>query len=486
MSDDRSGFGLELLTPGEMGEADRQAAGLMDSMALMEAAGRAVARAVVRAFAPCRVLVLAGPGNNGGDGYVAARRLAALGWPVAVAALAAPRAGSDAAVAAERWRGTRVAFARSEVERAGLVIDAVFGAGLARAVEPAVSDVLGAARRVVAVDVPSGVDGGTGAALGVVRAAALTVTFVRLKPGHLLDPGRGLCGRVALARIGMPAAVLDRIGAEARLWRNEPPLWRLREAGASDHKYARGTVSVVGGAAMGGAALLAANAARRAGAGLVRLAALWGVAPFRGCAPGLIVDEGALAGMLEDERRRVWVCGPGLSVDEAGACLPALLGGGRAVVADGGALGACAGAPARLRGAAVLTPHAGEFARVFGAPGADQVGAARAAARLTGAVVAMKGSSTVVAAPDGRAVINVHATPALATAGTGDTLAGITGAMLAQGMKAFEAASAAVWLHGEAGRLAGNGLIAEDLADRLPAALAAARQGRLEAGSLLT
>jgi hydroxyethylthiazole kinase-like uncharacterized protein yjeF len=476
MSGVRSGLGLELLTPGEMAEADRQAAGMMASIALMEAAGRAVARAVVHAFAPCRVLVLAGPGNNGGDGYVAARVLAGRGWPVAVAALAPPRAGSDAAVSARRWRGPVVAFARAEVERAGLVIDAVFGAGLARAVEPMVAEVLGAARRVVAVDVPSGVDGATGAALGAVRGAELTVTFVRLKPGHLLDPGRRLCGRVALAPIGMPGAVLERIGEEAMLWRNEPPMWPLRAAGPADHKYSRGTVGVVGGASMGGAALLAANAARRAGAGLVRLAALWGVAPFRGCAPGLIVDEGPLGAMLEDERRHVWVCGPGLSVDEAGACLPALLGGGRLVVADGGALGACAGDPARLRGAAVLTPHAGEFARVFGAPGVDRVGAARAAARLTGAVVAMKGSDTIVASPDGRAVINVHATSALATAGTGDTLAGVVGAMLANGMKAFEAASAAVWLHGEAGRLAGDGLIAEDLADRLPAALASARR----------
>ncbi len=472
----------ELLAPAEMGEADRLAAAEMPSLALMENAGRAVARAVMSQFAPCRVLVLAGPGNNGGDGYVAARLLAARGWPVAVGPLAAPREGTDAALAASRWRGPMVPFARAEVERAGLVVDAVFGAGLSRAVEPAVSNVLAAARRVLAVDVPSGIDGATGARLGEVRAAEMTVTFVRLKPGHLLSPGRELCGRLLLAPIGMPAGVLARVTVS--VWRNEPGVWRLRTERNSDHKYVRGTVSVVGGAVMGGAARLAAQAARRAGAGLVRIAALWGLEAYGGAETGLIVEKGELSLMLQDERRRVWVCGPGLTPEEADACLPELLGADRLVVVDGGALAACAGAPMRLRGAAVLTPHAGEFKRVFGDPGTDRLSAARSAARETGAVMVMKGPDTIVAEPGGRATINVHATPALATAGTGDTLAGIVGAMLANGMAPFEAASAAVWLHGEAGRQAGTGLIAEDLADRLPGALAAAR--RLDGGSLLT
>ncbi len=466
---------LELLTPEEMAEADRLAAHTVPSMTLMENAGRAVAREAARAYAPCRVIVLAGPGNNGGDGYVAARLLAERGWPVAVASLTPPRAGSDAAAAAARWRGPNVAFRPAEVERADLVIDALFGAGLTRALEAEVSDVLARARRVLAVDVPSGVDGATGAARGAVRAAEATVTFVRLKPGHLLYPGRDLCGRMVLAPIGMPPWLLDRIKRHATLWRNEPGLWRIRTAAPADHKYSRGTVSVVGGAAMGGAARLAAHAARRAGAGLVRVAALWGAASFVGCEPGLIVDEGPLASMLEDGRRRVWVCGSGLRPDEADACLADLIRVGKMVVVDGGALTSCAGAPDKLRGAAVLTPHAGEFALVFGAPGADRLKAARTAARVTGAVVVLKGADTIVAAADGRATINAHATAALATAGTGDTLAGIVGAMLASGMAAFEAASAAVWLHGEAGRLAGDGLIAEDLADRLPEACANAR-----------
>ncbi len=483
---------LELLTPIEMSDVDRLAGRWISLTSLMENAGRAVASVAMRHFSPCRVLVLVGPGNNGGDGYVAARRLASRGWPVAVAALATPRPGGEAAAAAARWRGPTVAFAAEEVARAELVVDAVFGAGLARPLDGNVSDVLAPARRVLAVDVPSGVDGGTGEARGAVRGADVTVTFVRFKPGHLLYPGRGLCGRLVLSDIGMPPGALAGHGRQVSLWRNEPELWPLRTPGASDHKYARGTVSVIAGASMGGAALLAANAARRAGAGLVRIAALWDPAGLQQREPGLIIDRGSLASMLADDRRHVWLCGSGLSPEEAAACLPTLFEAGRSVVADGGALVACAGAPMRLRGSAVLTPHAGEFARVFGPPGPDRLSAARSAARETGAVVVMKSADTIVASPDGRATINAHATSALATAGTGDTLAGIVAALLAQGMKPFEAASAAVWLHGEAGIRAGDGLIAEDLAEHLPGALEAARReavadGRsLEGGTSLT
>jgi hydroxyethylthiazole kinase-like uncharacterized protein yjeF len=273
---------LELLTPDEMGAMDRLAARSLDPMTLMDNAGRAVVRAIVARIAPCRVMVLAGPGNNGGDGYVVARLLAARGWMVSLARLAPPKVGSDAAKAAARWNGPVVPFEAREVGRAALVIDAVFGAGLARPVSLEVGAVLAAARRVVAIDVPSGVDGATGAALGPVRAAEMTVTFARLKPRHLLYPGRGLCGHTVLAPIGMPADVETTIARDATLWRNEPSLWRLRVAGPSDQKYKRGTVTVAGGATMGGAARLAAEAARRSGAGLVRIAALWGSAGGRG------------------------------------------------------------------------------------------------------------------------------------------------------------------------------------------------------------
>ncbi|GGG38897.1 bifunctional NAD(P)H-hydrate repair enzyme [Caldovatus sediminis] len=467
-----------------MGRADSLAiGGGIPGIALMEAAGRAVARAALRRFRPCRTLVLAGPGNNGGDGYVAARLLEQAGWPVAVAALAPPRPGSDAALAAARWRGPMVPFGPDPVARAGLVVDAVFGAGLARPVDGIAAAALDACagRPVLAVDVPSGVDGATGQVRGVAPQAALTVTFFRLKPGHLLLPGRTLCGETLLADIGLPASVL--VAVAPRTFANGPgALWRLPEHGPAAHKYARGHLTVLGGAAMTGAARLVAGAARRAGAGLVTIAApdAASAAVYRCGDPGTIVTEEPLASLLADPRRRVWVLGPGLAPEPAtrAALRRIVEAGGRQAVADAGAVTACAGAPEALRGAAVLTPHEGEFARVFGPVAGDRPGAARRAAALTGAVVLLKGPDTVIAAPDGRAAINANAPPSLATAGSGDVLAGIIGALLARGMAPFEAACAGAWLHGAAAGAAAlqqpQGLIAEDLINFLPAALSEA------------
>ncbi|MFN6955820.1 MAG: NAD(P)H-hydrate dehydratase [Acetobacteraceae bacterium] len=473
----RSAPGLALLTPAEMAAADAAAiAAGVPGPALMQAAGRAIARAVLRRFRPRRTLVLAGPGNNGGDGYVAARLLERAGWPVAVARLAPPRPGGDAAWAASLWRGPVVPFDPAEAARAGLVLDCVFGAGLDRAVPDLVADTLAAAGGpIVAADVPSGLDGATGQALGRVAAAALTVTFARLKPGHLLLPGRLLCGEIALADIGLPEAALA--GTGARLWRNAPGLWRLPPLAPDAHKWSRGAVVVTGSAAMPGAARLAAAAARRAGAGHVTIAAAPGEgAVFRAAEPGLVVSEAPLPALLD--RPRAVVIGPGLPPDRATRSLLArALAGGAQVVADAGALTACAGRPEELAGAALLTPHEGEFARLFGAAGPDRVAAVRAAAARVGAVVLLKGPATVIAAPDGRAAIGADAPPDLATAGTGDVLAGVAAALLARGMPAFEAACAAAWLLAEAARRAGPGLIAEDLPPRLPAALAAAETG---------
>lgn len=461
----------ELLPPEAMARADAEATRLgVPVPVLMANAGRAVARAARRRFAPCRVLVLCGPGNNGGDGYVAARVLQQDGWPVAVAALARPRAGSDAAGAAALWNGPEVAFAPQSARRADLVIDAVFGAGLTRDVDGVVADTLSAARRVLAIDVPSGVDGATGAVRGYAPQAELTVTFFRYKPGHFLLPGRDLCGQLELADIGIPDGVLATVPADT--WLNRPGLWRLPSLGSADHKYSRGHVTVVGGAAMTGAARLAAGSARRGGAGLVTLAAKQGADVYRTGEPGLIVSDAPLPTLLADERRRVWVCGPGLGQEEARSALPVLLAAGRDVVADADALTAFAGDPDGLRGVAVMTPHAGEFARVFGAPGTDRLAAARDAARRTGSVVLLKGSDTVIAAPDGRAAINASAPPWLATAGTGDVLAGLIGGLLAQGLPAWEAAAAAAWIHGRAAAIAGRYLVVEDLLLALPRALA--------------
>ncbi|GGC50027.1 bifunctional NAD(P)H-hydrate repair enzyme [Siccirubricoccus deserti] len=467
----------ELLTPAEMTRADALAiAGGIPGPRLMLAAGRAVARAAQHRFPPGRTLVLAGPGNNGGDGYVAARLLEQAGWPVAVAALAPPRPGSDAALAAAAWRGPMAPFTPAEAARAALVVDAVFGAGLTRDLDGPAAETLAAVRApLLAVDVPSGLDGATGQMRGFAPQAALTVTFFRLKPGHLLLPGRTLCGETRLADIGLPAAVLP--GTRARAWRNAPGLWQLPAPGAAAHKYSRGHVTILGGAAMTGAARLAAGAAHRAGAGLVTIAApdAASAALYRAGDPGTIVSEASLAALLEDARRRIWLLGPGLPPEPATrAALRLVIDAGRQVVADAGALVACAGVPAALAGAAVLTPHAGEFAKVFGEPGPDRPAAVRAAAARTGAVVLLKGADTTIAAPDGRLAINAHAPPWLATGGTGDVLAGIIAALLGQGMAPFEAACAATWLHGEAAFRHGPGLVAADLITLLPAALRAA------------
>jgi hydroxyethylthiazole kinase-like uncharacterized protein yjeF len=468
----------ELLTPDEMARADRAAPGFgVPSLVLMENAGRAVARAIRQRLRPARTVVLCGPGNNGGDGYVAARLLAQEGWPVSVAGLAEPRAGADAATMAGRWTGPTVPFTPEEAARADLVVDAVFGAGLSRDLDPAVAAVLAAARRRVAIDVPSGLDGGTGAARGAVSPACFTVTFFRLKPGHLLLPGRELCGEVVLADIGMPAAVLGGIGT--RTFANGPSLWPLPKLGMAGQKYTRGMLTVLAGSQMAGAARLAAMGARRAGAGLLTLVVRGNGDGLRATEPGLIISEEPLEALLQDRRRQTWLCGPGLGLDRARAALPVLIAAGRRILADADALGACAGEPDRLRGVSVITPHGGEFAKLFGPVGDDKLAAARAAAARIGAVVVLKGADTVIAAPDGRAAINHNAPPSLATAGSGDVLAGIIAGLLTQGMPAWEAAAAGVWLHGEAARLAdpnsgGAGLIAEDLGEGIAQALGVA------------
>ncbi|MGH7102999.1 MAG: NAD(P)H-hydrate dehydratase [Acetobacteraceae bacterium] len=482
----------ELLDPGEMGRADTAAItggvpgsgiprGGIPGIALMENAGRAVARAVRRRFGPCRTLVVAGPGNNGGDGYVVARQLQAAGWPVTLAPLAPPRPGSDAALAAARWRGPGAEFSEAVAARAELVIDALFGAGLSRALDDKVARVLRAARRVVAVDVPSGLDGASGQTLGFAPQAMLTVTFFRRKPGHLLLPGRVLCGELVLAEIGIPAAVLRVVGV--RTFANGPALWRLPKPAPEGHKYDRGYVTVLGGAEMTGAARLVAAAARRIGAGMVSIAAPSPAAAaiYRGGDPGVIVTEAELQELLADPRRGVFAAGPGLGAAAAKVALPALITAGKLVVADADALTAFADRPDALRGAAVLTPHAGEFARVFGPPEPDRLAAVRAAAARTGAVVVLKGADSIIAAPDGWAAINASAPPTLATAGAGDVLAGMIAGLLAQGMPARDAAAAGVFLHGLAATRVGWGLIAEDLPEAIPDTLEAlgvkARQG---------
>lgn len=485
-----------------MGEADRLTiAGGVPGSVLMENAGRAVADAVSRRWARRPATVLCGPGNNGGDGFVAARLLAERGWPVRVALLGDRQAlRGDAAIAAGRWNGPVEPLTAAVLNGAGLIIDAMFGAGLTRPVEGGPRDVIAAldpGLPVVAVDVPSGVDGASGEIRGVAPRAAVTVTFFRRKPGHLLLPGRELCGETVLAPIGIPAAVLDVLAPQVVA--NHPDWWSglLPRPGPESHKYTRGHALIAGGAEMTGAARLAARAAARAGAGLVTVAAPEPAFPiYAGALTAVIVQLASgieeFRELLADPRRNATLIGPGagLGPETRNKALAALAAGKRAVL-DADALTVFADEKRALfaaiqsqsdRSDCVMTPHGGEFARLFGRmTGAShgKLARARQAARKSGAVVLLKGNDTVIAAPDGRAAINERAPPQLATAGSGDVLAGIVLGLLAQDMPAFEAAAAAVWLHAEAARRFGTGLVAEDLIDTLPAALASIENRRL-------
>ena len=477
-----------LLLPHEMGEADRLTiAGGVPGIALMENAGRAVADAVARRWPVRPAVVLCGPGNNGGDGFVAARILLARGWPVRLALLGERAAlTGDAALAAERWPGPVEPLADSLLDGAALVIDALFGAGLARPIDGIAAAIIAALEErglpVVAVDMPSGIDGASGAVRGGAPHARLTVTFWRRKPGHLLLPGREYCGETLVAPIGIAAAALDRVGPSVVA--NHPDWWldAMPWPRPEGHKYGRGHALIVGGAAMTGAARLAARAALRLGAGLVTMAAPEAAFPIYATAlTGIIVqpadDLDAFRRLLADPRRTAALIGPGAGVGpETRDKTLAILAAGKRAVLDADALSVFADDPpalfAAVKSDCVMTPHEGEFARLFDTSG-SKLERARRAARQSGAVVLLKGSDTVVAAPDGRAAINENAPPDLATAGSGDVLAGMVLALLVQGMPAFEAASAAVWLHADAARRVGTGLVAADVIAALPATVAA-------------
>jgi len=482
---------IELLTTAEMAEADRRTiAGGVAGIALMENAGRSVADAVTARHPPgLGVAVVAGPGNNGGDGFVAARFLAERGYRVRVLLVGDPnRLKDDAALAAQRWQGPTVAAAPAALMPADIVIDAVFGAGLDRPVEGvarAMIEAMNAAPCVYAVDLPSGINGTTGEVMGLAVNATETVTFFRRKIGHVLLPGRLHCGNVRIADIGIAASVLDQIKPRVaikapNLWAKSFPLPRV-----DGHKYARGHAVVVsGGVSSTGAARLAARGALRAGAGLVTIASPREALAVNAAASLAVMVrpvDGAdeLTSFLDDPRRNVVLLGPGGGVGQPMRDLVlAALKGERAVVLDADALTSFADelqalcAAIRTRGKArLMTPHEGEFSRLFkilGDEAPSKLERARWAAQTTGAVVLLKGPDTVVAAPDGRAAIADNAPPWLATAGSGDVLAGIAAGCLAQGMPGFEAAAAAVWLHGEAGSAAGPGLIAEDLPEVMP------------------
>jgi ADP-dependent NAD(P)H-hydrate dehydratase / NAD(P)H-hydrate epimerase len=475
-----------LLTPRQMSEADRLTiAGGIPGLELMENAGSAVTDAVSRRWAPRPTVVLCGPGNNGGDGFVAARRLAERGWPTRVALLGSMAAlRGDAALAAGRWKGAVEPLELAALGDAALVVDGIFGAGLARPVEGVARAVIEAINErqlpVVAIDVPSGVDGASGGVRGIAPRAALTVTFFRKKPGHLLLPGRSHCGDIAVGQIGIPDGVLKRVPPD--LAANEPDWWlgTFPWPRLESHKYTRGHAVVAGGAVMTGAARLAARAAARLGAGLVTVAAPGAAFPIYAAAlTGVIVHPVAgledFRAFLADPRRNAALIGPGAGVgsDTRDKTLAILATGKRAVL-DADALTSFAESPEVLLSAihspCVMTPHEGEFLRIFDTAGSKPE-RARRAARRSGAVILLKGADTVIASPDGRATINANAPPQLATAGSGDVLAGMVLGLLAQGMEPFAAAAAAVWIHGAAASRFGPGLVSEDLLELTPTVL---------------
>lgn len=453
---------------------------------LMENAGRAVADAITARFSPRPTAILCGPGNNGGDGWVAARLLQDRGWPVWVEALA-PRESlaGDAADAARAWQG-EFKIISADNPAADLFVDALFGGGLSRPLNGPAARLAQTlpAERIVAVDVPSGLDGNTGRAQGeICFSAALTVTFVRKKPAHVLYPGRALCGEIVVADIGAPPALIAE--QATKLWENDPSLWLLSWPQPSwrSHKHARGHVLVASGPpTRTGAARLAARAALRVGAGLVTIAAAPEALAEHAAQLNAIMlseagdDAGWVAAM---ERKSCIVLGPAFGTGaNAERTLEALLTSDSrpAMVFDADALTLIARGVEKgeLRADDVLTPHVGEFRRLC--PGVleqapTRIDAAREAARKFGCVVLLKGADTVIAAADGRAIVNTTGTPFLATAGAGDVLAGMIAGVLAQGAPSFEAAAAGAWLHGKAGEALGVGLISEDLPDILPLVL---------------
>jgi len=479
-----------LVTPDAMGRIDKAAIDSgIDGFGLMRAAGAHVAAVFLAQYPDAqRAIVLCGPGNNGGDGHVAAKLLAESGVD-AVRYGFEPKPGGDAATAHAACPLPLHSLADWTARPGDVIVDALFGAGLDRPVSDDIAAVIDQAHEtgtpVIAVDLPSGLSGRTGDPTGTCFAAAHTVTFAALKPGHLLMPGRALCGHMHLCDIGIPARL---ISSDDPLWRNHPGLYEthLPAADSAQHKYSRGHLAVFSGPLISsGASRLSAMAGLKSGAGLVTMATMPSAVMLQATHLTAIMqrairDEHELADWLADKRLSAFVLGPGFGdLDKARSFTGLLAESGRPMVLDADGLTAFAEDVAGLAGLfagktrLVITPHEGEFRRLFADLAEDaslsKIDRARAAARKLNAVVVYKGADTVIAAPDGRAAVNAEAPAWLATAGSGDVLSGIIGGLLAQAMPAFEAGCAAVALHGAAATRAGRGMTAEDLPQHIPA-----------------
>ena len=479
-------FLVEVLTKVQMQMADKIAiqSGI-NSADLMEAAGMAVVREIRKRWTRRNLVVLIGPGNNGGDGFVVARLFSELGWPVRIGLYGRlDHLVGDASLKARLWNGQVEILSEDLLSDCGLVIDALFGIGLSRPLEGKAKLIIKRVNELrlpcVAVDIPSGIDGNTGAVLGVAPRSKLTVTFFRKKSGHLLLPGREISGHTVVADIGIPETVLSKV--RPKIFENEPRLWvdNLSVAQPTDNKYTQGHAVIVGGSNMIGAARLAAMGARRVGAGMLTLVAPKNVRPIyqAGESGNLVVgtsDRDSFKKLLSQQHRNAVLVGPGNGVtkftkNRVRVALKSKL----PVVLDADALTVFEGESKRLfsliEGPCILTPHEGEFNRIFNIKG-DRVTRCVEASIQSNAVVVLKGFDTIIANPLGRVTINTNAPPMLATAGSGDVLAGIILGFLAQGVNATDAACAGVWLQGEAAKRLGYGMIAEDLSGVLPTIL---------------
>lgn len=480
---------FEVLTADEMKKADAAAiAGGISGITLMEQAGAAVASTIIQKTEPCPVLVLCGPGNNGGDGFIAAARLKKAGWNVRVACTVKKSAlKGDAALAAKEWEGEPESLnSNLGVKDAGLIIDAVFGTNFAGALPPEIVTLFDKIRAkkllVAAVDVPSGMDATTGVtAVGVLKAD-MTITFCRKKLAHVLMPSKSFCGRLHVALIGVTDQIVA--GLKTSVFENDPGLW-LRDfpvPGPESHKYSRGHALIYGGPQRTGAACLAAFAAQRAGAGVVTITSLPDSAYiYKQYRASLMVDEWCtpedFKALLRDERRNTILLGPGAGLNDSfKENVETALLFNKTAVLDADIFSAFKDSPKDLFSKLspdkhILSPHEGEFERLFGVLEGNKLERARKAAKTANAIVLLKGADTIIAAPDGTAIIHANAPSTLATAGSGDVLAGLMTGLMAQGMSPFSAAAAGAWLHAESARNFGLGLTAEDIINHIPQAL---------------
>jgi len=478
---------VALLTAEESRNADLAA--IADSTpgdTLMENAGRAIVDLITQEYKPCKIVVVCGTGNNGGDGFVTARMLKEKNWDVTLASVGnIDDIKGDAKAAKDKWNmagGATLTFKREMLADAALVVDAIFGTGLMRDVEAAAKDAIVAINDsklpVVAVDVPSGINTDSGAIMGAAIRAANTVTFVRPKPGHVLLPGKAHTGQLHFYDIGISG---DKV--KPKLFLNAPALWKhlMPLPNPDSNKYSRGhTVVVGGGMSSTGASRLSAMAALRCGSGLVSVASSQDALPIYAMTLTAVMTKLAdtsaqMAALLEDSRISALLIGPGCGVTEKTRDTTLqILKTKKACVIDADALSIFQFNTKPLfdaiGGPTVLTPHEGEFERLFATKGV-KTERAKEAAKQSGAVIVLKGNDTVIASPDGRVSINANAPVWLATAGSGDVLAGIIAGLMGQGMPAYEAACAGTWIQGEVANRFGPGLIAEDLHATMPGVL---------------